>query len=52
METYRIDKRAQIEEDSIKCDDAHGLQRIAVHNVTANDSVADLDASSNYDLVS
>ncbi len=42
--TYGIDESAEIEEDGIKRNDAHGLQRIAVNNVGCDDRVPDLDA--------
>lgn len=41
---YRIDERAQVEEDGVEGDHAHGLQGVAVDDVAADHGVADLDA--------
>ena len=42
---YRIDKRAQVEEDRVERYHAHRLQWVAVNDVACDDSVAHLDAS-------
>ena len=44
MVTHRIDECAQVKADRVKCNDAHGLQRVAVNNIACDDGIAHLDA--------
>ena len=41
--THWVDECAQIDEDRIEGNDAHGLQGVAVHNVACNDSITHLN---------
>ena len=44
VRTYRIDKGTEVEEHSVKGDDAGGLEGIAVDDIAARHGVSDLDS--------
>jgi len=46
--TYRIDESAEVEEDRVECDDAHGLKGVAIDNIACDHGVAHLNTGSNY----
>ena len=44
VDEERISESTEIEDDRVECDDAHGLERVAVHDVGRQDRVAGLKA--------
>jgi hypothetical protein len=50
--THWINKSAQVKKNRIKCDDTCRLQRITVDNITAGDSIANLNSCRDCAIVS
>ena len=40
--TYRVGESAEVQDDRVECDDAHGLNRVAIYDVGRQNCIAGL----------
>lgn len=50
--THWVNKCTQVEKNGIECNDTRGLQRIAVHDITARNSIPNLYSCRNCSVIS